>query len=228
MGALPAYTRRFAADLGSPAIRIPFTTNPDLFRRAVDVGREVIWLQTYGERFVDAAAGRPARSPRLPKDRMPTIPAGHGIGSAAEPMPDTLAFDSDAHRLIVGSGRVENVTPAMWGYTIGEKNVLRQWFSYRKADRSRPIMGDRRPPSPLGDIQPSAWPAEYTADLLDLLNVIGRLVDLEPAQATLPDKVRAGDTITGAALAIATASAPRPKIRKASRGGDAEQLDMLD
>jgi hypothetical protein len=32
--------------------------------------------------------------------------------------------------------------------------VLTQWFSYRKKNRERAIIGDRRPPSKLGDIQP--------------------------------------------------------------------------
>ena len=52
-----------------------------------------------------------------------------------------------------------------------------------KKDRRRPIIGDRRPPSPLSDIQPGHWLAEYTSDLLDLLHVLGRLVAIEPAQA---------------------------------------------
>ena len=34
------------------------------------------------------------------------------------------------------------------------KRVLTQWFSYRKKNRERAIIGDRRPPSKLGDIQP--------------------------------------------------------------------------
>ena len=83
----------------------------------------------------------------------------------------------------------------MWAYDVSGMNVLRQWFSYRKRDRRRPIIGDRRPPSPLGDIQPDHWPHEYTTDLLDLLNVLGRLVLLEPRQATLLDEILAGKLI---------------------------------
>ena len=70
-------------------------------------------------------------------------------------------------------------------------NVLRQWFSYRKRDRSRPIIGDRRPPSPLSDIQPDHWLAEYTSDLIDLLNVLAWLVKLEPKQAALLEEILA-------------------------------------
>ena len=84
----------------------------------------------------------------------------------------------------------------MWRYEVSGKQVLVQWFSYRRRDRERPIIGDRRPPSPLGDIQPEAWLAEYTSELLNLLNVLGWLVELEPAQAALLEKICAGPTIS--------------------------------
>ena len=58
------------------------------------------------------------------------------------------------------------------------KRVLTQWFSYRKKNRERPIIGDRRPPSKLGEIQPDRWLGEYTTELLNVLNVLGRLVAL--------------------------------------------------
>jgi hypothetical protein len=67
--------------------------------------------------------------------------------------------------------------------------VLWQWFSYRRRDRSRPIIGDKRPPSPLDSVQADHWLPEYTTDLLDLLNVLGRLIALEPAQADLLTRI---------------------------------------
>jgi len=42
-----------------------------LSREAVALGREVIWLHCYGERFVDPAANRPKQAPRLPKENAP-------------------------------------------------------------------------------------------------------------------------------------------------------------
>jgi hypothetical protein len=89
-------------------------------------------------------------------------------------------------------GYIDNVTPEMWAYEVSGMNVLRQWFSYRRRDRSRPIIGDRRPPSPLGDIQPDHWLPEYTSDLIDLLHVLGRLIALEPKQADLLERICAG------------------------------------
>lgn len=53
----------------------------------------------------------------------------------------------------------------------------------------RPIIGDRRPPSPLDLIQPDHWLPEYTSDLLDLLNVLGRLIALESRQADLLSRI---------------------------------------
>ena len=96
----------------------------------------------------------------------------------------------------------------MWAYEVSGKQVLRQWFSYRKANRERPIIGDRRPPSKLGEIQPDHWLAEYTTELLNVLNVIGLLVGLEPSQATLLEQVCSGRTISVEELRAADALAP--------------------
>jgi hypothetical protein len=103
-----------------------------------------------------------------------------------------MDYDPAKQRLRIGKGFVENVTPEMWAYEVSGMNVLRQWFSYRRRDRSRPMIGDRRSPSPLDKIQPDHWLPEYTSDLLDLLNVLGRLIALEPRQADLLERICAG------------------------------------
>ena len=120
-------------------------------------------------------------------------------------MPDSVHYDATAKRLLVGQGYVENVEPEVWLYEVSGKQVLLQWFSYRKLNRERPIIGDRRKPSPLGAIQPVRWLAEYTTELINLLNVLGWLVDLEPAQAALLERVCAGPTISAEELRIAGA-----------------------
>ena len=123
---------------------------------------------------------------------MPTNPAGGTIPSAPEPLPDTMEYDPEARRLTIGKGYIENVTPEMWAYEVSGKNVLRQWFSYRRRNREKPPMGDKRPPSPLVQIQPDHWLPEYTTELLDLLHVLGRLIALEPRQADLLSRICAG------------------------------------
>ena len=72
-------------------------------------------------------------------------------------MPDSINYDVNKKRLLIGAGYVENVEPGVWSYEVSGKQVLLQWFSYRKANRERPIIGDRRPPSPL-DARPSTTP----------------------------------------------------------------------
>lgn len=78
------------------------------------------------------------------------------------------------------------------GLEVSGKQVLWHWFSYRRRDRSRPVIGDRRPPSPLDLIQPDHWLPEYTTHLLDLLNVLGRLIAPEPRQADLLNRICSG------------------------------------
>lgn len=197
----PAFTARFKADLVRPGLRVPLTADRTLFEEAVKLGREVVWLHCYGERYVDASAGRPKGPPRLPKGEAPAIPADGAIPGAPEPLPQTMTYDAAKRRLVIGKGFVENVTPAMRNYEISGKTVLDQWFSYRRLDRTKPQIGDRRPPSPLEKIQPDGWLAEYTEDLLNLLNVLGRLVALEPRQADLLDRI-----VASPLLAVADAA----------------------
>lgn len=197
----PAFTARFEADLVLPGLRVPLTADATLFDDAIALGREVVWLHCYGERFVDPAANRTRRPPRLSKAEAPYIPEDGAIPSAPEPLPDDIDYEPATRRLRIGKGRVENVSPAVWAYEVSGKQVVRQWFSYRRRDRSRPVMGDRRPPSLLDGVQPESWLSEYTSDLLNLLHVLGRLVALEPAQAALLDRICAGPLLGADALA---------------------------
>jgi hypothetical protein len=212
----PAFTARFRADLLRPGLRMPLTADAKLFAEGVALGSEVIWLHCYGERFVDAKADRPKQAPRLPKESAPSIPDGGAIPSAPEPLPDTMDYDPAKRRLTIGKGYVENVTPEMWAYEVSGKQVLWHWFSYRRRDRSRPIIGDRRPPSPLDAIQPDHWLSEYTTDLLDLLHVLGRLIALEPAQADLLSRICAGPLRSAEELTAAGAFA-LPEATEASK-----------
>jgi hypothetical protein len=56
--------------------------------------------------------------------------------------------------------------------------------------------GDHRKPSALGDIQPDHWLPEDTEELLNVLDVPGLLVQLEPQQADLLARVVDGPLVT--------------------------------
>lgn len=226
VAAHPAYVARFAADLVQPGLRIPLTAEPALFAEAAGIGREVIWLHSFGERFADPKQGRPAGAPRLPEAERPRVPGDGAIPAGAEAMPDAISYDPVARRLHVGGGHVDNVSPEVWAYEVSGKQILTHWFSYRRRDRSRPIIGDRRPPSPLGDIQPARWPAEYTTELLNVLHVLGRLVALEPRQADLLERICAGPIIPGDKVTEASAAAP-PARRKGGRRRVERQGELL-
>ena len=199
VAASPAYTEIFSAHLRQPGLRIPVTSIRAFFDEAVALGRELVWLHTFGERF---AEGRPPGPPRVDKDE-PTIPAGGALPGTLAAMPHELDYDPAKHRLKIGTGFIANVSPAVWAYEVSGKNVIRQWWSYRREDRSKPPMGDKRPPSELSKIQPTEWLAEYTTEFLALLRVLTRLVALEPRQADLLARIVAHPTLDSDTLRAA-------------------------
>ncbi len=193
LAAHPGYVERFRKNLKQPGLRIPLTADKALFAEAVAVGREVIWLHTFGERF---AEGRPPGAPRVePAEKEPTIPKGAALPATLAAMPRDLDYEPAERRLKIGTGFIANVSPAVWAYEVSGKRVVSQWWSYRREDRSKPPMGDKRPPSELSKIQPTAWLPEYTTELLAVLRVLTRLVALEPAQEDLLTRIVEGPTL---------------------------------
>lgn len=193
----PAYTERFREDLIRPGLRVPLTADKKLFAEAAEIGKRVIWLHTFGERFADpdAVPARPPKPPRLPEGQRPTLTKAGAIPPKPEDFPDIIDHDATKERLHIGKGFVDNVPTTVWEYEVSGKQVLRQWFSYRKKDRSRPLIGDKRPPSPLGDIQPDCWLPEYTTELLNVVNILAMLVEMEPIQEDLLERISDGPLI---------------------------------
>ena len=219
----PGYTRRFQDDLVQPGLRLSLTRDAGLFEEAVALGEEVIWLHTFGERFADPSSGRPAGAPRMPKGKGPRIPKDGSIPSDPNRMPDRIDYDAGKRRLLVGEGFIDNVPPEVWRYTVSGKQVLVQWFSYRKKDRTRPVIGEKRPPSPLEKIQPDRWLAEYTTELLNVLHVLGRLVALEDRQANLLTRICDGPLIRADTLRTAGAF----DVKGKGKGGKAAARQPL-
>ena len=222
VAAHPAYTARFRSDLVQPGLRLPVTTDASLFAEAVEIGREIIWLHCFGERFADPGAGRPGGPPRMPEGERPVIPKEGAIPTRPDHFPDRIEYEAAAHRLKVGDGFIDNVPPAVWAYEVSGKQVLVQWFSYRRRDRSRPIIGDRRPPSALERIQPDGWIAEYTTELINVLHVLGCLVALESRQADLLSRICDGPLMSADDLhasGVFDASGAVPRARSDERQG---------
>ena len=201
----PEYVSRFSTDLVQPGLRVPITADKKLFKEAVELGEEVIWLHTFGERYANPAKKRSASSPRMPKGQGSMIPKDGAIPVDPALMPNDIRYDAAKQRLHVGDGFIDNVPQAVWEYEVSGKQVLIHWFSYRKKDRTRTTIGDRRAPSPLENIFPDHWLAEYTSELLNVLHVLGRLVQLEKKQADLLNRICKGPIISADTLRAAGA-----------------------
>jgi hypothetical protein len=219
----PGYTEAFREQLKTPGIRIPLTADPGLWAEAVELGAEVVWLHTYGERFCDPSRDRPTRTPRLPAPRRPEVRVE--IPDRPGHLPDRIWHDSDegdhGQRLHVGEGVIAPVSDAVWRYDVGGMRVVRKWF----ASRERTPVGKRRG-SPLDDIRPERWTPRFTDDLLHLITVLTRLVDLEPCQRGLLDRVLNAPLITTGDLAGARVLPIEPGVRKAPRTGGQGELPL--
>lgn len=196
----PGFTARYADELVTPGIRVPLTADADLWRQAVSIGRDVIWLQTYGAGMSDPSAGRLADNIRLPTtdaERITNLTAIAG-------MPTEMTYDADSKTICLGSGSFGPIQPAVWEYTVGGRGVLRSWFNYRKTEPT----GKRS--SPLDSVNIETWPADWNTELIDLLTVLTRLVRWEPDQKLLLDEIIAGQIMTRAALAGSGVRWPAP------------------
>jgi Type ISP C-terminal specificity domain len=212
----PGYTARFAEQLETPGVRVPVTADAEVFTRAVELGREVVWASTYGQRCADPTAGRPAGDVTLLDGRQPM--SLDGIPHTPEGMPATIEHSSDDPDtetddvLLVGASRFRPVPTAVWRYDVGGKPVLRQWFAYRKREPGG------RMTSPLDLIVADRWSHEDTVELRELLSVLRRLTDLAPAQAELLDQVCAGPLVTVDELMLAGVL-PVPDSRRVLASG---------
>ncbi|HEU5475176.1 MAG TPA: type ISP restriction/modification enzyme [Actinophytocola sp.] len=206
VAAHPGYTQRFQEELSSPGVRIPLTADTNLWLESVTIGQEILWLHSYGECCVDSQAGRPRGAPRMrsarPKVRV-TIP------DAEDRMPDEIDYDAESLTLKIGAGRISPVGPSVWNYQVSGMRIIRHWFGYRKKNPS----GSRQ--SALDRIVARTWTPAMTTELLDLLNVLGRCVTLEPRQTTLLEDVMTMPLISVAELE-ATCVLPVPSSASAA------------
>jgi hypothetical protein len=183
----PGFTRQFVEELKQPGVRIPLTGIGNLWRAAVDLGREVLWLHTYGERCVDPNANRHAGPPRMESGR-PTVRVG--IPDTPDRMPETIRYDEPSRALHVGDGIIAPVSPEAMAFEVSGMLVVKHWFGYRKKNPD----GTRS--SPLNDIVATTWTPAMTTELLDLLNVLELCAALTPKQDELLAKIVSGPLVT--------------------------------
>lgn len=195
----PGYVRTFDEPLQQAGIRVPLTADPALWERAVQLGKQVVWLHTYGERgeplpgmkylhqvpegadytlptpTVDMGRTMPEKKPSFSPDPVNSLSKEEN-----NPVMGTVSF---------GRARCENVEKQVFDYTIGGNQVLGLWAKYRL---KKPVV---RRSSSLNDIVQREWPEAWSEEYERLLYTLTHLVHLEPAQEKLLDEVLAGEQI---------------------------------
>ena len=195
----PGYVRTFDEPLQQAGIRVPLTADPELWERAVQLGKQVVWLHTYGERgeplpgmehlhqlpegadytlptpTVDMGKTMPEKKPSFSPDLVNSLSEEEN-----NPVMGTVSF---------GKARCENVEKRVFDYTVGGNQVLGLWAKYRL---KKPVV---RRSSSLNDIVQREWPAAWSEEYERLLYTLTHLVHLEPSQEKLLDEVLAGEQI---------------------------------
>jgi hypothetical protein len=206
----PGYTRRFKKQLRQPGVRVPLTADLALWERTVPIGREIIWLHTYGSRFDDPAAGR-MRSERALVEVF-GVKCLASVRALPERLPERLTYDPEAQSLSIGNGVFAPVRQEVIDYRVSGRRVVWRWLNDR-TERPR----NKRRSSDLDDITPTSWNRGFTFELLALLSVLTGCVLLHPTQEQLLGELCAGPLIStddlnrAGVLPVLTAATKPPK-----------------
>ena len=186
-----AFTERLDDVLSEAAgpIHLPITADLDLFRQAVELGSDLLWWHTWGERFA------PTGQTHLPPGQAQQI-------TPVEGMPEKYHYDPDTQLLTVGTGTFGPVTPEVWNFEVSGLKVVSSWLGYRTKNRKG------RKSSPLDHIRPTRW--TQTDELLRLLAILEHTIEVTPTAATLLDDILANPLIPAADLPKPTPDQRRP------------------
>jgi hypothetical protein len=182
--ASPEYVHRFWGELVVPGPRIPLTKDVNLFSQAVDLGTELIWLHTYGERFVPTGK-KPGDPPK--GSARNTVP----IPQAPQDYPDDFGYDVATETLRVGSGEFKPVSQEVWSFSVSGYEVVRAWLAARIRG------GSGKKSSVLDELRPERWTATMTEELIKLLWILEATIGLFPKLASTLDDVVGSDLFTG-------------------------------
>lgn len=166
--ATPTYVERFSVELTIPGPRLPITRDAALFREAVALGRRLVWLHTYAQRWTPRGEV-PGRVPQGRARAVTPIPA------TAAGYPEAFAYDEATATLHVGASSFGPVDPAVWRFSVSGLEVVRSWLAYRMKK------GAGRRSSPLDEIRPERWTPQLTQELLELTWVLEATIDLYAA-----------------------------------------------
>ena len=201
----PAFTDRFADELDTCELRVPITKHRALFAKVCDTGAKLLWLHTYGQRFIPKGHHR-GQVPR-------------GAARCAKPVPADIAgypekyeYNDATKTLRVGDGQFAPVAPEVYEFEVSGLKVVQSWLGYRMKEPKG------RRSSPLDDINTDQWPGEFTTELLELLWVLEATVEQYPAQAELLSAVAKGPCFQADELPPVPDAARKPPSRPREKG----------
>ena len=175
--AQPAFTLRFARELETRELRVPFTKDTALFEQVRELGARLLWLHTYGERFTPEEQTHRRISPGLAKCTRAVS------GGVPESYPETFQYDSATRTLRVGVGEFAPVAPTVYEFEVSGLKVVQSWLKYRMRK------GAGRKSSSLDDVRPERWTSRLDTELLELLWVLEATIESYPEQERLLDAV---------------------------------------
>ena len=175
----PAFTTRFREELETRELHVPITKDAVLFERVSGFGARLVWLHTYGERFVPEGE-QPGRVPSGSARCTQTVP-GNTAG-----YPSSFTYAEATRTLHVGAGAFAPVAPDIYEFDVSGLKVVQSWLKYRMRK------GAGRKSSTLDDIRPARWTSVFTTELLELLWVLEATVALYPEQERLLNAVADG------------------------------------
>ena len=206
-----SYTKRFWNELQIPGVHLPLTRDSKIFRDAVKLGKKLIELHTYGECF------------RGDKQRqsMPTGKAGirKEVSPESAKYPETFRYRHISREIIVGDGIFRNVAPEVWQFKVSGLQVVESWLAYRMKKRKG------KKSSPLDEIRPKSWDAEMSNELLRVLRIIEKTLDLEEELEKTLDEITDSDLFLADELPKPTDAQRKPPD---ARDPDDPQDDLLE
>jgi hypothetical protein len=195
--AQPSFTDRYSTELESRDLRVPVTKDADLFEKVRALGARLLWMHTYGERFVPKGQQR-CRVPRGSARCTKAVP------DRPDNYPEDFEYVEESRTLRVGEGKFAPVSPEVYDFEVSGLRVVQSWLKYRMKK------GAGKKSSPLDDIRPERWTSQFTTELLEMLWVLEATVAGYPEQASLLAAVVQGECFLADELPQVPESMRRP------------------
>lgn len=170
--AQPAFTECFVSELETRGLRVPLTKDAILFEQARSAGARLLWLHTYGERFVPQKQVRGRVTPGK-------IKCVKAISNSLDGYPEAFQYDKESLTLHVGDGKFAPVMADVYEFEVSGLKVVQSWLKYRMKK------GAGRKSSQLDHVRPERWTSEFTTGLLELLWILTATTENYPKQAEL-------------------------------------------